>query len=238
MPAPLYSATTERLYNRLPEFLRAVDGRNDWLMKRFVSAIADRQGGVDVLISRIDYITLPDGGKPGDTSDLVDAQTADARWLGWIGQLFGVRLYPGMSEAEQRDAVRFASSGFKGGTKAGIAAAAKSALTGTRYARVYDHSQSAVGDGGQWDVLVMTRGTETPDVDAVLRTVILKRAKPAGVVLHHRAYSTSWDILEAAYPTSDHWDATRSWNVIEETGLNPRVKRPYGTGRYGEGTYG
>ena len=238
MAAPAYSATTERLYGRLPEFLRAADSRNDWLMKRFVSSIADRQGEVDVLISRIDYITIPDGGQPGDTSDLADPETADARWLAWLGQLFGVRLYPGMTAAEQRDAVRFASNGFRAGTKEGVAAAARSALTGTRYAQVYDHSAYQIGDGGQWDVLVVTRSSETPDPDAVLRTIVLKRAKPAGVRLWHRAYATSWEALEFLFWEWSLWDGSRTWNAIEEVGLDTLPTQGYGSGPYSEGPYG
>lgn len=44
-------------------------------------------------------------------------------------------------------------------------------------------------------------------------------AKPAGIVLHHRLHSASWDTLEANIPEWDDWEATGSWNAIEETGL-------------------
>lgn len=238
MPEPAYSLTTERLYLRLPEFLRAADARNDWIMKTWLSGIADSQGEVDVLLSRIDYWPKAHGGEADDTSDLVDARTADLEWLDWLGQLFGVKPAPGLSEQARRDAVQFASSGFRAGTKAGIADAARSALDGTRFAQVYDHSTFVIGEGGEWDVLLVTRSSETPDPGAVLRSVISKRAKPAGVLLWHRAYATSWDILEATYPNWDSWGATGSWNVIEETGLTPFVGTAYGSGAYGEGKYG
>lgn len=234
MTAPTYTATTERLYGLLPAFLRDADSRQGWIMKRWVSAIADRQGEIDLLISRIDYLSGTD-----DTSDLVDPQTADNRWLDWIGQLLGVRLYPGMSETERRDAVRYASSGFRAGTKAATAAAAKSVLTGTRYAQVHDHSTYTVGDGGEWDVLIVTRSSETADPEGVLRSIIRKRAKAAGVLLWHRAYGTSWGTLEATYPTWAGWEAARTWAVIEETGLTIyQGTIPYGEGNYGEGVYG
>lgn len=238
MAEPQYTLTTERLYERLPDFLRQADSRNDWLLKRWFSAIADQQGSVDILIARLDYLTLADGGEPGDTSDLVDATTADAAWLDWLGQLFGVRSQIGLTEQERRDAVRYASSGFRAGTKKGVATAASSALTGTRFAQVYDHSVYQAGDGGQWDVLVVTRSSETPDVNAVLRSIVAKRAKPAGVLLWHRAYATPWATLETIYPVWSTWDATRDWNEIEERGLVPFYGRPYGTGNFGEGAYG
>lgn len=238
MPEPSYSATTERLYGRLPDFMRAADSRNDWIMKRWISSIADSQGEVDVLLSRIDYWPVPHGGDPADTSDLVDARTADAEWLDWLGQLFGVRLYPGMTITERRDAVAFASSGFRAGTKVGMADAAKSTLVGGRYAAVYDHSSYNVGDGGQWDVLVVTRSSETPDPTRVLRSIVRKRAKPAGVLLWHRSYGTSWDVLEVTYPTWNDWDATQDWNEIEEVGLATIAESGYGAGIYGDGPFG
>lgn len=238
MPEPAYSPTTERLYSRLPDFLRAADSRNDWIMKRWVSSIADSQGDVDLLLSRIDYWPVEHGGAPGDTSDLVDPTTADAAWLEWIGQLFGVRLYPGMTLLERRDAVRFASSGFRAGTRAGMADAAKTALEGTRYAVVYDHSTFGIGDGGEWDVMVVTRSSETPSPAAVLRSVIRKRAKPAGVLLWHRSYGTPWADLQIAYPTWADWEATKTWNEIEERGLDALPAAGYGSGNYGDGPYG
>lgn len=157
--------------------------------------------------------------RSNDTSDLTDPQTADAEWLPWLAQLVGVPLTADMSEAERRDAVQYASSGWRAGTKSAIADAAKSALIGSRYAKVYDHSVASPGDGGVWDVLIVTRGTETPDVAAVLSAVIRRAAKPAGVVLRHRAYESEWSAQESQFPSWNAIEAAASWNKIQEVGL-------------------
>lgn len=219
MPEPIYTPTTERLYERLPEFLRLADRRNDWVMKRWLSSIVDRQGAVDTLLSRIDYYSVPDGGEFGDTSDLVDPLKADESWLPWLGQLVGVRVDPGLTLTEKRDAVRFASAGWRAGTKAAVADAAKSELTGERRSRVFDHSTATnIGGASEWDVLVVTRPSETPNPDAVLSAIIRKRAKPAGVVLHHRAYEAAWVDIHRALPTWADWRG-KTWRTIQEAGI-------------------
>lgn len=215
---PVYSAEAERFWTLIPAMYRDADA-GDWLFKRYLSAMLDRLGEVGDLYRRIDYISLNDGGAAGDTSDLTNPQTADLSWLPWLAQLVGVDLDPALSEQAQRDAIAYASSGWMAATKSAVAAAAKSALTGSRYAVVYDHSIATVGDGGEWDVLIVTRTSETPDIDAVLTAIVDKRAKPAGVTLHHLAYAATWAQVEAAYPTWADWAAAGSWRAIEETGL-------------------
>lgn len=152
-----------------------------------------------------------------DTSDLGDPTTADAAWLPWMAQLVGVDLNPDLTPTQARDAVRYASAGWRAGTRSAVADAARSELTGTKYAAVYDHSISGIGNGGVWDVLVVTRPTETPDPNAVLAAIVAKGAKPAGVVLHHRSFESTWDTVVAVNPT---WaDYTETWDQIQEAGF-------------------
>lgn len=230
MAEPTYLIATERLYASLPEYMRQADAKQNYILKRWVSCIADQQSLVDLLISRIDYVPTTEGGIAGDTSDLVDPVTANVEWLTWLGQLVGVSITPNLSDQEKRDAVRYASSGWRVGTKKALADAAKSELTGTKYAQVYDHStdSSVIGAASEWDVLIVTRGTETPNVAAVLEAVKRKRAKPAGVLLWHRAYTAPWSAsfrdtavsTPGKYPT---WGALAAdngtWVKIEEAGL-------------------
>lgn len=160
---------------------------------------------------------------PSRTSDLVDPAGADDAWLPWLGQLLGVTLPPSLSPAERRDAVTFASSGFRSGTKGAVADAARSVLTGTRYARVYDHSIPVNGvltPGGQWDVTIVTRATETPATADVVAAVVRKAAKPAGVKLYTVPYAASWDTIEAQLPSWDAWEARGSWDRVQEAGLS------------------
>lgn len=215
MAEPVFSDATERLYGRLPQVYRSEDEGQDWLLKKWLSGVVDQLGDVEVLIDRFAYVT-PDEGVPNDTSDLVDPVTADAEWLPWLAQLVGVKLPTG-DEASRR-ALISSPAKFKAGTKAAIKAAVQTVLTGEKHVEVYDHStdSSTIGAAGQWDVLIVTRGTETSSDP--IAAVIALGAKPAGVKLWAKTYSTTWDALEAGMPTWTGWDA-RTWSEVEETGL-------------------
>lgn len=211
--------TLPRLYSRLPEHYRTADAVNGFVLYRWLAGVCSQVGALEQLIARLDFYTVNDGGSPGDTSELTDPVAADPRWLPWLAQLVGVTLDLSLSDAERRDAIAFASSGWRAGTKRAVADAARVALTGTKYAQVYDHSISSPGDGGVWDVLIVTRATETADPAEVLRTVIARGAKPAGVVLRHRSYDTSWTLVETKFPNWNAIEAAGSWNAIQEAGL-------------------
>lgn len=217
-----YTAQTNALFARLPDYIRRADDRsgNNNFLKRYLSTIIDQFGEVMALFDRIDYVAPSDGGEPFDSSDLTDPTRADVSWLPWLAQLVGVRLDTTLDVEAQRDAVLYASSGWQAGTKGSVAAAAKSVLTGSKFVLVYDHStESGIGAGGEWDLLVVTRAIETPDPDLVLSTIIAKRAKPAGVLMHYLAYSASWLAIETIRHTWAGVEASPTWADIEQTGL-------------------
>lgn len=195
------SSFTDRWYNSLPQHYRDADEPLGYPLLRYMSLLGDQAGEIFTLLTRINYIPPEDGGAHGDTSDLVDPAAADLAWLPWLGQLVGVKLTPAITGQAARDAVAGAVSGFQVGTKTAIANAARSALTGTRYVKVYDHSITTVGDGGVWDVLIVTRTSETADINAVIAAVSTKNAKPAGVTLHYMAYSATFAQTRAALGT-------------------------------------
>lgn len=211
--------TLPRLYARLPEHYRIADAAAGHPLYRWLMGIGSQIGDLERLIGRLDFYTVNDGGQPGDTSELVDPAVADVRWLEWLAQLVGVHLSAGMSDDERRDAIIYASSGWRAGTKQAIADAARAALSGTKYAQVHDHSVTRPGDGGVWDILIVTRGTETADPAAVLRTVNARGVKPAGCVLHHRTTDAAWATVESAFPNWNRIQAAGSWDVIQEAGL-------------------
>jgi hypothetical protein len=98
--APTFSAATERMYGRLPDFMQAADATagvvpSDYPLKRFISLWMDKAGDVEALIDRFAFATPDEGGEPGATCDLVDPTTADPSWLAWQAQLVGVGLVPG-----------------------------------------------------------------------------------------------------------------------------------------------
>jgi hypothetical protein len=214
MPRPAVDDFTDRLYDRLPALYRDADEQQDYPLARWLSLLLDQAGEVVDLHDRIQ------ADDAADLSELADPQLADMAWLPWLGQMVGVTLPPNLTGQAARDAVQFASSGYRSGTKAAVADAAKSELTGTRYAKVYDHSTdtSQIGAAGEWDVLIVTRTSETPSVARVLDAVVAKRAKPAGVVLYHRAYTATWGAVQTDFPTWADWNG-KTWGQIQEAGL-------------------
>ena len=220
-PRPAVSATTTRLYERLPELYRRADeaadaGPNGYPLLRYLSLIVDQLGDLEVLVDRIDYVPEEDGGAAGDTSDLTDPLGADEAWLPWLAQLVGTdygRL-TGLDLTGRRLALAGAASGWRAGTREGIAAAVRPLLTGTRFVRVQSHL-----GGDPWRVEIRTRVSETPVSSAeVIAAVVRAQAKPAGVELVHTPYEAAWSDIEAVNPTWADVEAQGSWTEIEESG--------------------
>lgn len=213
--------TTHRMYARLPLHYRTADARQDpaYPLFDYIAALADQASDVEELWRRIDHTPLDEGGTVAATSDLADPDTADLAWLGWLGQFVSVTDDLSLGDTERRHAVASASSGWRGGNKAGIRAAAQSELTGTRYVRVLDHTitASSPGAASQWDVLLITRPSETPSSADVLAAVARLRAKPAGVVLRWEAYEATWNTIMAVYPTWADIEAAGTWETIQNT---------------------
>lgn len=215
MARPAVHALTERIYADLPEFYRDADEALDYPLLAFLSLVFDQLGAVSDLIDRIDYIApdTPDYDPlldAGDTSQLVDPATADPAWLPWLAQLVGIRLNPRLSVADQRAAIAGHSGGWDTGTRAAIAAAAATALTGSRYV--------SVRPTGPWEITIYTSPDETASAAAVIAAVEAADVRPAGTVLVHSFYAASWDTIEARYLT---WDALEAgaptWSAVEAT---------------------
>lgn len=239
MTEPTYDPTTERIYARLPEFYRTMDEQVDWQFKKFVSAVVTSLFDIDLLTARVEYIPpenradyyasldahttyeRPDGIEDpdigydpiGETSDLIDGRTADAEWLPFIAQLIGADISRLYTTEDRRDAVVRNYLGFRAGSREALENAAKQALTGGKYVRVYPHRDGAgssiYSEGTEWDVLIVTKIAETPSFQNIVDEVQRKGAKPAGVVLHHLLYTLTWDNLETMFST---------WATLESNG--------------------
>lgn len=160
MTEPIFDSTTEQFWERLPSTYKQQDALQNWQFKRYISGIAGQENDVDSLLERFSYVSPEDG--PGyRTADLVDPNTADAAWLPWLSQLVGVRFQPGETIPDQRADIINALGGTKAGTKAAMIQAAQKVLVGTKNVQLYDHTISAIGDGGEWDMLIITATTET-----------------------------------------------------------------------------
>lgn len=237
---PFMSLLVQRLYDRLPEVHRTMDAVDrTWSFKRYLAGMLSPAADIDVMITAIagdrpigpaapepwalpsDELAAWRENRRNRASALGDPNQASAAWLPWLAQIVGARLDSGASEEEKRDTIRFATSGWRAGTRGAIVDAAKSALTGTQYARVLPHTKVVSDDleaGTPWDITIITRTSETPDPDIVLGAILRKGVKPAGAVLWHKSYNASWATLEAERPTWADWDGS-TWTEIEETGL-------------------
>lgn len=57
---PVYSVTTERIYRRIPEFYRTLDRRNNYHLKKYISAMGDVLFQIDLLVARLEYVPPQD----------------------------------------------------------------------------------------------------------------------------------------------------------------------------------
>lgn len=241
-PEPVVGPAAQRLWERLPRTYRTMDAAQpDWPFKRFIGALASFPDELDVITDRLrgNRPVGPARPEPYDldperlarwreartdrNSALTDPDLADPSWLPWLAQMLGVALHPASGLAERRDTIRFATSGYRGGTRAALADAARPALTGSRYVDVQPGITGTGAPGTMWDIAILTRTSETPGGgQSVLDAIVRQGAKPAGVRLHHRSFGTSWDQLEARYPTWTDWE-NRTWDQLEEVGVTYAV---------------
>jgi hypothetical protein len=213
MSRPVVHAWTERLYAQLPEVYRREDAARDWPLLRMFSLVGDRAGAALIdLVDSIDYVAADEGGPAGATSALADPHLARPEWLPWLAQVPGVAIDASMSVDEQRNAIATPASGWLAGTRPGIAAAARMALTGNRYVNVIPHF------GGNHLVIgVATAPEETPSPEAVLAAIERAEAAPAGKKIEHTFYAPPWDLIEAEVDTWDGVEALGSWSRLEST---------------------
>lgn len=218
---------------------------NDYALKKYISSIISQLNEINSLTARLEFIPPEEraewlaaqtsfttyqrpagienpelGYEPiGFTSDLFDGRTANKEWLPWIAQIIGADISFLTTEADQRDAIIENYLGYRAGSNAALEAAVKAVLTGTKFVRIYPHRNGADGSiesfGTNWDILIVTKDLETPSVADIVEEVLRKRAKPAGVVLHHIAYNVTWDIIEVGLPTWSAIESAANWDNIE-----------------------
>jgi hypothetical protein len=243
LPAqPAVNPFAQRIFDRIPEAYRNFDANSGYPFLLYIDAVTAELGDI---LTTVDGIRGKRPVGPADPepwslhpsevnayrdarqsalSTLGDPTAADPAWLSWLVQTVGGRLDPAASVQEQRDTIRYATSGWQAGSRSSIEYAARTALTGSQFAKVVPHILSDGTAGGPWDVCILTRTSETPDPAAVLATVLRKGVKPAGVVLHHHPVEASWDVLEASRPVWDLWEVDASgvvtWDRLAETGLS------------------
>lgn len=107
-------------------------------------------------------------------SSVMDVDNAPVGWLGWLAQFIGVRLLPGLAEAEQRARIK-STDGFKRGTPRAMVAAAQQYLTGAKTVYLIERHGSA------YRATLATKVSETPTPSLIPPAV--QAQKPGGIVL-------------------------------------------------------
>jgi hypothetical protein len=209
-------------------------------LKKYISSFANIQDDIDELIARFTYIpadirdqVIESLGyhfhdRPvtlGATSDIVDGRTADDDWLPWIAQLLGLNVDRFPNPTDLRNAVVVGLSGARVGSTGAIEAAVKAHIVADteddREISVYPHTIDLASEGlaSIWDFLIVTRASAAPDPAALLAAVASSGAKPAGMVLHHQSFTTTWENVEGFLPTWEDWENAGSWQGVEEVGF-------------------
>jgi hypothetical protein len=182
--APALDSFADNLYAGM-EPVAWLDGTVAWSLAHFCAALG-------VMFQPAEDLArdTPDG--PG-WSVVVDLARCPDAWLPWLAQFVGVTVIPGSTPAEMR--ARIASTdGFKRGTPAAIAGAAKATLTGNQYVAFRERDISAPDP--PYSLEVITLAGETPDPNATLAAILAQ--KPAGIVLSYRTVTgQDWQALTA-----------------------------------------
>lgn len=156
-------------------------------------------GGLGAAFGEVHDLVRDTDAGPG-WSALLDPARCPAWALPWLAQFAGVKLTPGLSEAEQREQIT-SPPAFNRGTLDATVAAAQRRLTGGRRVMFIER------DGSAWRDLLVTYAAETPDPAATLRDVLAQE-----VVGRKLVYRTDlgWDIdeMEADQPNLDLLEAT------------------------------
>ena len=185
--------TGQRLFDLLPEYVRDADTNSELL--RFMASIGDAAYSVAQFIDDADPDTSASG-----TSEPVNPATAPAGWLPWLGWLVGVPV-TGMDTTNARWYLSLAGAQAHG-SAAGICAAVRATLSGTRYCLV----TTAVG-GDPWAIEVQVDSSEVVDSAATLAAAM--REKPAGANLTLTSSTpVTYDDLDTAYTTYSNMTAS------------------------------
>lgn len=203
-------ACVDQLWLKLPDFYRTADPQQNPPYPLLVYTRAASQGlcRVEQLYDRIDYRSPENGGPVHSTSDLVDPQTADAAWLPWLAQLIGddmrhLGVFP--SEADQRNAISHATSGWQAGSTQSLADAVSALLQGQRQVTVVPRY-----GGDPHTILLFSFEDETPVGYAeILQTIEDADVKPAGIkIVVEIRLGASYDQLRQYWAQSPYNDVT------------------------------
>lgn len=192
---PEVSAAVEELYEALDPALTQGDEDRGWATLHLCAAIVE--GNLAFV-----HTLVTEDEAPG-WQILLDPDRCPAVALPYLAQFVGAKLEPGMTEEQQRDAIR-APEGFGRGTPAAIEAFVKRYLTGTKTVLLTERYT-----GNPWRLRIETIEGETPDPDLV-EAAVRAEQKPIGIVLFFNTRAPwTWAELLAQAETYPDWEAVR-----------------------------
>jgi hypothetical protein len=200
---PVVPAVAESWYDELA-VSQPADEQHDWPFLRFLCGLAAAFGELHDIVRDTDQ-------GPG-WSMVLDPTRAPVWALPWTALFAGVKLTPGLSEAEWRDEIT-SPPAFQRGTPQAIIDATARTLTGAK--RVTLHER----DGGPWLITVITYTADTPDAAAAERAA--RSQKPAGLLMTFRV-DPGWDVgtLEATYSTRTVGDVEAAFATVGDLESN------------------
>lgn len=170
-PMPVFNPVGEKLYEQCAPWATD-DAKYDYPLAHYCHALS-------LTLWKAYRLVMDDAireGVPGWAA-IFDADLVPIEYLPWTAQLVGVRIPPGLTEADQRAFVKRAD-GFRRGTPDALKAAVLGTLTGTKTLIVRERY------GGAYKLHVITYADETPDQTAALAAI--KTQKPGGITLTYQ----------------------------------------------------
>jgi hypothetical protein len=192
IPAGLVPQTfASRLYDALGP-LTNKDAANGWSLLILCNAIG-------VMYQEVEDLVRDTPAGPG-WSELMDLGRCPPEALAWLGQFAGVRIPPGLTDAQARAWVG-STDGFKRGTPAAMIGACKATLTGTQTVLFHErYGGPATPPAYAYYLSIWTYASETPNAAATLAA--LTAQKPAGLVLlYATAAGQTYATVKATYAT-------------------------------------
>lgn len=209
----------EIAYEGMRPVHKAYDAERNWPLLRFLDVYYLPLQLIDDIVRDTEYVD-----ENGDTQVipgwgiLFDPDRCPARYLPFLAMFAGVRLRPGMTEAEIRSRIK-TRDGLLRCRPAALIKAAQDNLEGEKRVILrerYDPFNASVDAPGYFQVITFT--DDTPDSDAVKRALL--EQKDVGLIMRYNVLDgqdwqsviddyDSWTELMAAYAT---WT-----DVIEDT---------------------
>lgn len=150
-----------------------LDATVGWALAHFCAAIG-------VMFQDVEDLARDTSEGPG-WSGVMDLDRCPDAWLPWLAQFVGVTVVPGSTPAEMR--ARIASTdGFKRGTPAALAGAARATLTGSQVVWFRERDPTAADPPYSLEVVTLT--SQTPSATTTRAALIAQ--KPAGIILNYR----------------------------------------------------